>query len=234
MTTVITRMFETYSEAAKAVGDLEASGIAHSDISIIANNADNQAVTHTGTDTVSATDPDAPATGAGAGATVGTLVGGGVGLLTGLGLLAIPGVGPVVAAGWLVATLSGAGVGAAAGGLLGGLTGAGVPEEHAHVYAEGIRRGGTLVTVRAPEGQGAQVDSVLAKYATVDPATRGEEYRQSGWSKFDDTAPAYTNTMGTGVMGTGVMGAGIAGTGVMGTGLGAASDPLTGTRTPIV
>ena len=212
MTTVITRMFDTYSEASKAVADLEAAGFAHSDISIVANNADNQMVTHTGTDTLSATDPDAPATGAGTGATVGTLVGGGAGLLAGLGMLAIPGIGPVVAAGWLVATLSGAGVGAAAGGLLGGLVGAGVPEEDAHVYAEGIRRGGTLVTVRAPDGQGPQAETVLAKYATVDHTARADEYRQSGWSKFDETAPAYTNEPT----------------------LGSPSDPVTGTRTPIV
>jgi hypothetical protein len=66
--------------------------------------------------------------------------------------MAIPGVGPVVAAGWLAATTLGAVTGAvacgAAGGLIGALTDSGVPEEHAHVYAEGVRRGGTLVTAR--------------------------------------------------------------------------------------
>lgn len=192
MPTVITRMFDSYDEASSAVRELEASGVPHSDISIVANNADNRMTTTTGTDTMSATDPDAPATGAGTGASVGTLVGGGAGLLAGLGMLAIPGVGPVIAAGWLVATLTGAGVGAAAGGLLGSLVGAGVPEEHAHVYAEGVRRGGTLVTVRAAEGQGTQAETILAKYATVDPAVRGADYRESGWSKFDETSPGYT------------------------------------------
>ena len=213
MTTVITRMFDSYSEATRAVTELEAAGISHGDISIVANNADNQATTTTGTDTASATDPAAPATGAGTGASVGTLVGGGAGLLAGLGMLAVPGIGPIVAAGWLVATLTGAGVGAAGGGLLGGLVGAGVPQDHAHVYAEGVRRGGTLVTVRAPEGQAAQAETVLAKYATVDPAVRGGEYRQSGWSKFDDTAPAYTNDP---------------------TRTSTTLDPMTGTRTPII
>jgi hypothetical protein len=65
-------------------------------------------------------------------------VGGAVGLLAGLGLLAIPGIGPVVAAGWLVSTAAGAAAGGATGGLIGALTQAGVSEEDAHVYAEGV------------------------------------------------------------------------------------------------
>jgi hypothetical protein len=81
---------------------------------------------------------------AGKGAGIGAAVGGVGGLLTGLGLLAIPGVRPVVAAGWLVATAAGAATGAvvggAAGGLVGSLTGAGVPERDAQFYAEGVRR----------------------------------------------------------------------------------------------
>ena len=221
MTTVITRMFDTYDEATRAVRELESNGIAHSDISIVANNADNRITTTTGTDTLSATDPNAPADGAGTGASVGTLVGGGAGLLAGLGMLAIPGVGPVVAAGWLVATLTGAGVGAAAGGLLGSLVGAGVPEEHAHVYAEGVRRGGTLVTIRAPEGMGAQVETVLAKYSVIDPAVRGAQYRETGWSNFDEGATPYASSGST--------------MGGLGTTTGTTtSDPLTGTRTPII
>src|SRR6185437_13482826 len=107
-----------------------------------------------GTSTAERTDTESKAaSGAGTGATTGAVLGGGAGLLAGLGMLAIPGVGPVVAAGWLVATLAGAGagaaVGAAAGGLVGSLTAAGVPEREAHVYAEGVRRGSSLVTVRA-------------------------------------------------------------------------------------
>ena len=89
------------------------------------------------------------------GAGIGAAVGGIGGLLAGLGLIAIPGIGPVVAAGWLAATAAGAAggalVGAAAGGLVGALTQAGVPENDAHVYAEGIRRGGTLVTAKVDE-----------------------------------------------------------------------------------
>ena len=134
------------------------------------------------------------ATGAGAGATLGTVVGGGAGLLAGIGALAIPGVGPVVAAGWLIATLTGAGAGAAAGSLLGALTGAGVTDTDAHVYAEGVRRGGTLLSVRITDAQvnTAQVEEILASTHAVDINQRGTDYRAGGWDRFDPAAPSYT------------------------------------------
>ena len=79
---------------------------------------------------------------AAAGAGVGAAVSGGAGLLAGLGFLAIPGLGPVVAAGWLVSTATCAVAGAAAGGLIGALVGTEIDETDAHVYAEIVRRGG--------------------------------------------------------------------------------------------
>lgn len=191
MDTVTTRLFDTYEHATQAVADLEANGVSHRSISLVANNSDNRYGNSVAAD--DETDPnDAVADGAGTGASVGTVIGGGAGLLAGLGMLAIPGVGPVVAAGWLVATALGAGVGAASGGLLGSLVGAGVSETDAHVYAEGVRRGGTLVTVRTDESEGAMVEQVLARHETVDVSTRADEYRRGGWSRFDESAPAYT------------------------------------------
>ncbi len=189
-TQTISHLFDTYEQAARSVADLEAAGVPHSDISIVGNNADDRHATTTGTttgDTATATE-----TGTGTGASLGTVLGGGAGLLAGIGALAIPGVGPIVAAGWLVATLVGAGAGAAAGGLLGSLTGAGVSEADAHVYAEGVRRGGTLVTVRTDETQAARIDAMMAGTGSVDVRQRGETYREAGWKSFDPEAPAYT------------------------------------------
>jgi uncharacterized protein (TIGR02271 family) len=77
-------------------------------------------------------------------------VGGVLGLLAGVGALAIPGIGPIIAGGALASTLAGAGIGAAAGGLVGALVGMGVPEEEARYYDRAVREGGILVTVRAP------------------------------------------------------------------------------------
>lgn len=186
MSIIITRLFDTYEHASTAVNDLESNGIPHANISLVANNQDDRNAHAVPAGTTSNT-----GAGAGTGATLGTVLGGGAGLLAGLGMLAIPGVGPVVAAGWLIATAVGAGVGAAGGGLLGSLVGAGVSESDAHVYAEGVRRGGTLVTVRADEGQGTMVERVLDSHNAVDTTTRGDEYRAEGWSRFDETAPAY-------------------------------------------
>ena len=194
MSTIVTRLFETYEHASMAVTDLETNGIPHSAISLVANNVDDRYSSVVPTNSTTPTTHDTAETagaGAGTGATIGTVLGGGAGLLAGLGMLAIPGVGPVVAAGWLIATAVGAGVGAASGGLLGSLVGAGVSETDAHVYAEGVRRGGTLVTVRAEDNQIAMIESVLDKHGPVDTHTRGEEYRAEGWNRFDETAPAY-------------------------------------------
>lgn len=191
MDRITTRLFDTYEHATGAVSDLEASGVPHGAISLVASNSDQR---HgNGSAPIEETEPaDAVADGAGTGASVGSVLGGGAGLLAGLGMLAIPGIGPVVAAGWLVATALGAGVGAASGGLLGSLVGAGVAETDAHTYAEGVRRGGTLVTVRTAESQSSMVEAILAKHATVDIGTRADEYRRGGWSRFDESAPAYT------------------------------------------
>ena len=187
MTQTIAALYDTYDSAVAAVNALEAAGIPHSDISIVSNNVDNQY----GKDR-----PAEAAKDAGKGAGVGAVVGGVGGLLTGLGLLAIPGVGPVVAAGWLVATAAGAATGAvvggAAGGLVGSLTGAGVPEHDAHFYAEGVRRGGTLVTARADDARASAAREILQRYKSVDPAVRGAAYREGGWTSFDENAPAYT------------------------------------------
>ena len=119
----------------KAVRNLE---VSHNDISIIASNADNW---YSSDQKEQGAYPDRDLDGkddraeaAGAGAGVGAAVGGTAGLLAGLGLMAIPGVGPVVAAGWLVSTLAGAAAGGVAGSVLGALTQAGVSKEDADIY----------------------------------------------------------------------------------------------------
>ena len=152
---MIAHSYDTYAQAERVVHALEATGVPHDDISLVSGDQ-GRSGTASGT-----TGDSATATGTGTGATIGTVLGGGAGLLAGLGSLAIPGVGPIVAAGWLIATLTGAGVGAAAGGLLGSLTGAGVDETEAQGYAEHVGRGGTLVTVRASEEDAARVEQIL-------------------------------------------------------------------------
>ena len=184
-----TRLYDNYDDAQHVVQALEADGIPHSDVSIVANNSDNR---YPATGNATTEETSASGAGAGTGATVGTILGGGAGLLAGIGALAIPGVGPIVAAGWLVATLTGAGIGAAAGGLGGALVGAGVSEEDADTYSEGVRRGGTLVTVRADESNASRIDAVLDGRTPVDIGKRRAEYQSEGWTKHDPDAPPYT------------------------------------------
>ena len=108
----ITALYDDYDAASTAVTQLEAAGIPHANISIVSSNeGDRHAGRLQTTNEVGGTDHGETAEkasgGAGTGATLGTVLGGAAGLLTGLGLLAIPGVGPVVAAGWLVTTPDG-------------------------------------------------------------------------------------------------------------------------------
>ena len=179
----VTALFDDYDAAARAVDKLEAEGIPHGDISIVASDPENRLAGRppARNETARPDESDA-ADGAGTGATLGTVLGGGAGLLAGLGLLAIPGVGPVVAAGWLVAAVTGAGVGAAAGGLIGGLTGAGLSEHEAEHYAEGVRRGGTLVTVRVGDDMADRALAILDKHGSIDLDERAQGWRAQGWT----------------------------------------------------
>lgn len=189
MTKTITRLFDNYADATNAVNELERLGVPHDNLSIMANSRD-----HDGTPGIDDVNDDGDVT---RGASTGAVLGGVGGLLAGLGLLAIPGLGPIVAAGWLASTAVGAGIGAAGGAATGGVVGAlkeaGHTDEEANVYSEGVRRGGTLVSARVDDVLVADAEAVLQRNKSVDATTRGAAYRQSGWNGFDDKAPAYSD-----------------------------------------
>ena len=188
MTVTISRLYDNYSDAKTAVAGLESAGVPHSEISIVANNSDNWY-----TDKKVDRDRDGVddrAEGAGKGAGIGAGLGGAAGLLAGLGLLAIPGIGPVVAAGWLASTALGAAAGAATGGVIGALTQAGVSKEDAPLYAEGVRRGGTLVSARVPDGDRARLEAILDR-SSVNLRDRSAAWQKNGWTTFDPNAKPY-------------------------------------------
>ncbi|WP_081469609.1 hypothetical protein [Sphingomonas sp. PAMC 26617] len=193
MSKTITRLFDNYADATNAVRELENLGISHDDLSIVASNADKSHGEHVDQDHDDVNDHGDVSRGTSTGA----LLGGAGGLLAGLGLLAIPGLGPIVAAGWLAATAAGAGIGAAGGAATGSIVGAlknaGHTDEEAHVYSEGVRRGGSLVSAKVPDDLVSEAEAVLQRNKSVDAATRGQAYRNSGWSSFDENAPAYTS-----------------------------------------
>jgi len=194
MTVTVSRLYNSYTEAREAVRNLEAAGLNDNDISIIASNADNWYSADRKADAFPDRDLDGRddrAEAAGTGAGVGAAAGATAGLLTGLGLMAIPGVGPVVAAGWLVSTLAGATAGAATGGIIGALTQAGISKEDADVYAEGLRRGGAVVSARVADGEASRLQALMDR-SSVRVSDRGAAYRQGGWKSFDPTAKPYT------------------------------------------
>jgi hypothetical protein len=102
----------------------------------------------------------------------------------------------VVAAGWLAATAAGAVAGAvaggAAGGLIGALTDSGVSEDDAHLYAEGVRRGGSLVTAKVDDTRTPEAQAILQGSNWVDPIERRRAYNEQGWTRFDDALDPYS------------------------------------------
>jgi hypothetical protein len=132
------------------------------------------------------------ASGAATGAVTGGVVGGAAGLAASLMGLAIPGIGPIIAAGPIVATLSGAGVGAVAGGLIGGLTDLGVSKTDAEYYAESVRRGGALVTVRADDSRAERAADIMRDHGAIDIEHRADQWKQRGWTGWNEKAAPYT------------------------------------------
>ncbi len=184
MTTHLTRLYDSIPQAQRVVDELHNAGIPSNDITFIAHG--DATMQHT----------SGAADGASAGASLGAAVGGGAGLLAGLGVMAIPGVGPIVAAGWMAATLTGivagAVTGAAAGGMVGALTDTGIDEEDAHVYAESLRRGGSLVIVKTDEMSRAVAETVLDRHPSVTISDRRSVYEGEGWNGFDEKLGPYT------------------------------------------
>lgn len=184
MKTVVA-LYNNVENATRTVSALTDAGIRANDINLIAGDAgDLQA----GQLAVGEDRPEAAA--AAEGAVAGGLFGGLVGVLVGVGAFAVPGLGPIIAAGPLASGLIGAAVGAAGGGLLGALVEWGIGEEEAGFYLEGVRRGGALVAVRAPDEQAEVVARLLHQPGLVDIEAEAADWREAGWTgyegEFDD------------------------------------------------
>jgi len=138
--TAVFGIFHTAAQAERCVNDLLAGGFASDDVSVLLpDNEGTKAFAHE-------KNTKAPE-GTTAGVTAGGAIGGTLGLLAGIGALAIPGVGPLIAAGPIMAALAGMGVGGAVGGLIGALVGMGIPEYEAKRYEGKIKEGGVLLSV---------------------------------------------------------------------------------------
>jgi hypothetical protein len=122
------------------------------------------------------------------GVTTGAVVGGALGWLAGVGALAIPGVGPLIAAGPIVAALTGVGVGGAIGGIAGALIGIGIPEYEAKRYEGRIKEGGILLSVHCDDSNWTRkAKDVLERTGATDIASTGEA--RADWQKTDKPLP---------------------------------------------
>jgi hypothetical protein len=183
----VTALFNDLTTAQEVVDDLISMGFQPETISIVANDASGQYASYLAAEAQAASAEEDVSMEEGAG--IGALVGG----LIGLGAMAIAGIGPVIAAGPLVAAIVGAGVGAATGavtgGLIAGLVELGVPEGEAGYFAEGVRRGGTLVLVNTTHDWVERVVDVMEAYDPIDVEDHATEWRAGGWTGFDASAP---------------------------------------------
>jgi Protein of unknown function (DUF3341) len=170
-----TAVFGIYTNQAAvedAVEALKINGYRNTDISVLfPNNVGTKDFAHEKHTKA----PEGATTGAGSG----VLIGGALGWLTGIGALAIPGLGPFIAAGPIMAALAGAGVGATVGGLIGALVGMGIPEYEAKRYEGRIKSGGILLSVHCDDSDWTK------KAKTILEDTGAEDISSAGESKAD-------------------------------------------------
>ena len=173
--TAVFGIFGTRDQAERSVTDLLAAGFSNDDISVLLpDNAGTRAFAHEkGT--------KAPE-GTAAGVTAGGAVGGTLGLLAGIGMLAIPGVGPIIAAGPIMGALAGLGVGGAVGGIIGALVGMGIPEYEAKRFEGRIKQGGLLLSVHCDTSDEITRAKDLLKH------TGAQDIASAGEASADDKA----------------------------------------------
>jgi hypothetical protein len=162
-------IYTNRAAAETAVDQLLSAGFSNQDVSVLMSDTQGAKDFATEKNTKA---PEGTAAGAGVGGTVG----GTLGLLAGIGALAIPGVGPLIAAGPIMGALAGLGVGGAVGGLVGGLVGAGIPEYEAKRYEGRVKDGGILVSVHCDSSEEvSRAKDVLKATGAEDIASSGEK-----------------------------------------------------------
>ena len=167
--TAVFGLYPSVARAERAVDELVSAGFSHADVSVLM--ADNQGSKDFAHEKQTKA-PEGTTTGVAAGGTIG----GTLGLLAGIGALAIPGVGPFIAAGPIMGALAGLGVGGAVGGLVGALVGMGIPEYEAKRYEGRLKEGGVLLSVHCDTSEEiTRAKVILERTGANDIASAGEE-----------------------------------------------------------
>jgi Protein of unknown function (DUF3341) len=166
--TAVFGIYPKYADVENGVDALKAAGFRNTDISVLFHE-------NVGTkDFAHKKETKAPE-GTAAGATTGAVIGGGLGWLAGIGALAIPGLGPFIAAGPIMAALAGVGVGGAVGGITGALIGMGIPEYEAKRYEGRVKDGGILLSVHSDNSEWTKrAKEILERTGAQDISSSGE------------------------------------------------------------
>jgi hypothetical protein len=167
--TAVFGIYKTSAQAERAVDRILAVGYSNNDISVLLPDAQSSK------EFAHEKNTKAPE-GTAAGVATGGIVGGTLGLLAGIGTLAIPGIGPFIAAGPIMASLAGLGVGGAVGGLIGALVGMGIPEYEAKRYEGRVKGGGVLLSVHCDtSGEISRAKELLKETGAEDISSAGEK-----------------------------------------------------------
>ena len=176
-------LYSTRRQVENAVDELKAQGFRNADVSVLfSENVGTKDFAHEkGTKA-----PEGVATGA----TSGAVVGGALGWLAGIGALAIPGVGPLIAAGPIIGALTGVGVGGTVGGIAGGLIGLGIPEYEAKRYEGRIKSGNILLSVHVDDSAWAKKAESILKDTGADEVSSTSEAK-GDYANADTPMPRY-------------------------------------------
>jgi hypothetical protein len=167
--TAVFGIYQNSTQAERAVDRILAAGFSNNDISVLLPDSQSSKEFAHEKNTKA---PEGTTTGA----TTGGAVGGALGLLAGIGALAIPGVGPFIAAGPIMGALAGVGAGAAVGGLIGALVGMGIPEYEAKRYEGRVKAGGVLLSVHCETSDEiSRAKELLKSTGAEDIASAGEK-----------------------------------------------------------
>jgi hypothetical protein len=172
--TAVFGIYATQTSAEHAIDTLTKSGFPISDVSVLVPET-------LGSKDMGMEKATKAPEGAAAGASSGAVLGGTLGLLAGIGALAIPGVGPLIAAGPIMAALAGIGVGGAVGGLTGAMIGMGIPEFEAKRYEGRLQKGGILLSVHCDTSEEIDQAKEILEH------TGGEDVSSTGESSTDST-----------------------------------------------
>jgi hypothetical protein len=189
---MIVAIYDSLDLADQAVSNLIEHGFSIEDISLISGGS----MAKSSPDELRFETSDASSSGEVHAAGAGAVLGGLSGLLVGLGVIFIPGIGPVLAGGPLPVALTTL-AGAAAGGIIGALVESGVPEAEAHDFVESMRRGGVLVTVRAEDIRAAEARQILDNQYPTEVEKAPKLWPERDWGSFDPTGePGETEDIG--------------------------------------